>query len=744
MAGILHWDFGDSSSADGNIVSHTYANPGNKTVEIHKGTTLSPTEVYYFDINTANIVGTVDISCFTSCASIVLSGNTKLTKIINPVTSTKINYYAAVSSGISALDVSGMSHLGGNFQVQGCPSLRSISFPASPEVFNTFYVSSCDLRGTLDISGLTGLGGNTAFASNIRLNNILFPNSSNYISGLSINNCALMGTLDISGLTRLGGNIQIYGNPSLNYILNPSSNEVIYSYGVYGTNTTNNKSGLKGTLDLRPFKKWGGGVINLNYNPSLNSILLPDNPVDFSTNGFYADYCDLIGTVDLSKYTNMSGTITMQYNSHLNYFIPPNTSNNITGINIEAGNFLPQTIDLRGLTGLSGALNFRQNPSLGLVLFPKTSGYIYQIYLDYCRNMLGTIDLSGLTQMGNQFFCDMQFQFRRGLGQNFIFPNSPRPFNYFWMTGTRNIGTLDISGLTGFGGSINLADNASINKIIFPNVSTNAPLITSFGLTGTYNGLSGTLDISGLTNLGGGIDIYTHPNLTNIVFPDTHNNIDRLRINQNGLTGTLDLRPLHRLGSGNSYPNIYVDFSYNYGLKEVLMPDSSASINQLNFAGSGLTYFDGSSLVGGVNYLFASSCPSLAYVIFPPNSSDWNYVAIYSNANLGGSLDVSGLTRLGGTWDSHGCPKLQNIWLPSLNRLITPFYSQDCSLTSASIDDILGRFDDWYTSHSPTQDTSILLYGTNAAKPTIDGSTHFASIKAKFASAGRTADIRVN
>ena len=117
---------------------------------------------------------------------------------------------------MGTLDISGLTGLGGTFNVQYNSSLNMIENPVSSNSITLYYASFCDLTGTLDVSGLTGIGGNFSVQSNFNLSEILFPDGSLSFSGFYLDNCAFT-SLDLSNFD-LSGITQLNNNPSLGSI----------------------------------------------------------------------------------------------------------------------------------------------------------------------------------------------------------------------------------------------------------------------------------------------------------------------------------------------------------------------------------------------------------------------------------------------------------------------------------------------------------------------------------------------
>lgn len=318
MPGILNWDLGDSSNnVNSNSPIHTYSSAGTKNVVVKQGTTVSAEDIVYIDMSSDDLVGTLDISCFTNLNTFNVNTNRKLTKVISPVTSAAPFLWRAYDCSLNGiLDVSGLTGLG-VLQVNNNSNLTQILNPIHSGQFDIYQAPNCNLTGILDLSGLTGLGGNFNVDSNLLITQILNPDSSGVFTYYSAYGCDLTGTLDMSGLHGLGGNFQVSWNPHLNYIINPVSS-ISFASGGYGVQAC----GLIGTIDVSGLTGLGGGT-SFAINPSLNYIL---NPVSSQTFGAYHAYsCNLLGTLDVSGLTGLGGYFELNDNPNLTGLILPNT-----------------------------------------------------------------------------------------------------------------------------------------------------------------------------------------------------------------------------------------------------------------------------------------------------------------------------------------------------------------------------------------------------------------------------------
>ena len=221
--GILNWDLGDGSIVNDNVISHDYANPGNKTVKVNKGTTSGAGAITTIDMYDDKLVGTLDISSLINLNFIEAGNNINLTEIKNPISSTIFTGYRVDYAGITGiLDLSGLSGLGGTIDVWGNAAMTEIKNPTSSQTIISYSAQQCGLIGTFDASGLTGLSVHFDLLSCPSLNKVIMPNVSSMFNYFVIAYCDLTGTLDVSALTGLSDVFSVSNNANLTDILLPT------------------------------------------------------------------------------------------------------------------------------------------------------------------------------------------------------------------------------------------------------------------------------------------------------------------------------------------------------------------------------------------------------------------------------------------------------------------------------------------------------------------------------------------
>ena len=170
------------------------------------------TKIITYDIIDENIKGALDLDVLTKCTSFRLSTNAELTSVINPINDEIITEYRIASTGITTLDLSTFSKLGGVFAAFLCPDLTTIINPISSQAFTLYQCNLSKLTGNIDVSGLTGLGGTFNLGGNALLTSITLPASSNNFDHFALNSTGITGILDLSNLT-LSGNLYTYSMP---------------------------------------------------------------------------------------------------------------------------------------------------------------------------------------------------------------------------------------------------------------------------------------------------------------------------------------------------------------------------------------------------------------------------------------------------------------------------------------------------------------------------------------------------
>jgi len=141
------------------------------------------------NINTVNMVsqgliGGVDLNKFDNLGGAFRAdGNPQLTALTLPNSSQVFTQFYLFNCDLRDVDCNGLSGLGGVFSMRGNPNLTALTLPNSSEVFTGFYLSyhgfdSTDITGELILTGLSNLGGIFQIQGNSNLTALTLPNSS--------------------------------------------------------------------------------------------------------------------------------------------------------------------------------------------------------------------------------------------------------------------------------------------------------------------------------------------------------------------------------------------------------------------------------------------------------------------------------------------------------------------------------------------------------------------------------------
>ena len=714
-AGLLNWNLGDGSTVDAsNYFSHTYSQLGNKYVQIFNGTTAGSLSITSLDMNSDNLVGTLDISSFSNLGmgnfSLNLNDNPKLTKIIFPISSQPLqtlNIYNCDITGV--LDISGLTNFNGSFNAQFNPHLTQILNPSTNGNVSMYWTSLCDLTGTLDMRPCSSLGGSFIAYSNPHLTQILNPVNSKTFSYYWAPLCDLTETLDVSGLTGLGGTFDVDGNINLTKILNPISSQIFSTYYAYNCNLT-------GTLDVSGLTGLGGNFLVFN-NPNLTKVL---NPVSSQAFVFYAvSGCNLTGTLDVSGLIGLGGDFRAQSNPNLQFILNPSTNKVFSSYWASNCN-LTGTLDLRSFKNLGGFVEISNNSNLTQILTRDSSQIFYEFLVNDC-SLNGTLDVSGLTNLSSWLYIQNNVNL-----QNLILPTTlNRQFTIFnakncslntasidaallklhnlydasapvanlignfdgtgnaWPTdGSSNVDYLGIySAFAAIGRTVDISINYPPTEIsgeflnFYTNQSGNAFSPTFTVSAGTLNWDLG--DSSNNVNANSFTHIYADGTKHVKVFPGTTSGalaITEIDMNNDKLVGTLDISSLSNLGGNFVVRN-------NLDLTQILNPVSSRAFTYYYAYSCNLTgTLDVSGLTGLGGVFNVVTNPSLNYILNPVSSQVFSQYYAY-NCNLIGTLDVSGLTGLGGYFKAYSNPNLTHILNPVSSQVFSNYLAYSCNLT---------------------------------------------------------------
>ena len=241
-------------------------------------------------------------------------------------------------------------------------------------------------------------------------------------------------------------------------------------------------------------------------------------------------------------------------------------------------------------------------------------------------------------------------------------------FTKYWAYSCDLTGILDLSGLTGLGGDLRIFSNPNLTGITNP-ISSEA-----FTAYSAYScDITGTLDLSGLTGLGGDLRLYSNSNLTGVTNPTSPQVFTIYHIYSCNLTGTFDLSGLTGLGGE-------LRCESNSNLTGITNPVSSQiftiyRLDQCDITGT--LNLSGLTNLGGFLNVFGNS--NLTGITNPISSRTFTtYSAVL--CNLTGTLDLSSLTGLGGGLYLYSNALLTSVVFPASNKAFSTIEIYSCAI----------------------------------------------------------------
>ena len=232
--------------------------------------------------------------------------------------------------------------------------------------------------------------------------------------------------------------------------------------------------------------------------------------------------------------------------------------------------------------------------------------------------------------------------------------NSFKNINLFDLSNDNLYGNINLSSLDKIANLTNFTLNDNINLTGITNPSSDATVV-NYNLSDCN--LTGNLDLTPLSGLGGDFQVYNNPNLTGI----THNPSSRIFTSYYaydcGLAGNLNL-PLSGLGGDfqvYSNPNL-TGITHN--------PSSQIFTSYYVFDCGLVGNLDLTPLSGLGGQVIIDINPNLTGITFPNSSNSFIDLTLDIN-NLIGVLDLTPLSGLSGSIDLNGNPLLTNVLLPN-------------------------------------------------------------------------------
>jgi hypothetical protein len=226
--------------------------------------------------------------------------------------------------------------------------------------------------------------------------------------------------------------------------------------------------------------------------------------------------------------------------------------------------------------------------------------------------------------------------------------------------------TIDISLLTGLT-HIYLYNNTSLSGIVNATTST---VITRYW---AYScGLTGTLDMSGLTGLGGDVKLYVNYGVTSIINPVSSQVFTNYDCSFMGIVGNLDMSGL--TGLGGSF-----NCAINPTLTSITNPTNTALITTYQCRSCNITGVLNISMMNLSGSIILWSNILMTGVSNPTTSAIISTYTVY-NCGLTGTLDMSGLTGLSGTFQVFGNSGLTSITNPITSGVFDSYSASNCDI----------------------------------------------------------------
>lgn len=472
-----------------------------------------------------------------------------------------------------------------------------------------------------------------------------------------------------------------------------------------------------GELDLSGFTK--ADILTFHYNSKLTSVINPIN--DERLRYYYATDCSIVGTLDLTPFSQFGGDVLIERMQGLTEILI-GESDNITATNFRIQYLGIQTLDVSGMHNM-GPATFGYNDYLSTLLLPDSS-YCTYISVQYCPS-LRHLDASAFL-----YFTGSNIQYS-GL-ESFIFPETNSNISSL-IFNNANLQDIDFTPLGDkFGGSIRLGTNPSLNSIENP---VSSRTFTTYDFSNCN--VTGTLDVSGLTGLGGYFSGFSNDNLTIVLNPVSSETFSRYDVGHCNITGTIDVSGLTGIGG-------WLDFSSNSSLTSILFPASSTTITRFYADTCNLTgTLDISGLSGFGGWIYLHSNSNLTEILFPTSST--SITRTYLLANDLKNLDISGLTNISGVFNANDNFELSSITFPSSIGAIYTMEVNDGSLDQTTVNTAFSLLDTYFSSNTPTA-AGIYDFSGNTNMPPTDGSSNsnILSLETIFSNAGQTLTITIN
>lgn len=325
-----------------------------------------------------------------------------------------------------------------------------------------------------------------------------------------ITNIANYGGSGIVGTVDLRRFIGCASFVSFNFSSNPKLRKVLLPKIIGGGQLTIQftSSGLTGKLDLSMLDN-DFPQIAISANPKLSDLQLPK--FGRTCGYFYVSNCNIRGTLDTTGML-LNGYFDVGGNNWQKILFRPSTGLFNSGFYVNSCPELKGVLDLSMLSGLGVDIRINNNAQMTFINFGASTQVTSSMQLDGSP-LMTAIDVSMFSNLANYFTCTFCTSCT-----SITFPTSAQLFTVFGMNNCNITGVLDMSGLTGFGGTFNVSANPNLTNILFAATISGSANDTTIFNASSCN-LTGTLNVSSITKLRGDFAVVGNPLLTAITLP---------------------------------------------------------------------------------------------------------------------------------------------------------------------------------------------------------------------------------
>ena len=306
------------------------------------------------------------------------------------------------------------------------------------------------------------------------------------------------------------------------------------------------------------------------------------------------------------------------------------------------------------------AISLQNNLNLTGITNPTSTETIwsYDVSITGLYNLDLTPFSGGLIKNLNTYNCPNLSGIT--LGQNLSITESFGGFN------SNLIGNLDLTPLSGLGGSFQVQNNPNLTGITNPSSSSQ-----NFSQYAANNcNLTGNLNLP-LSGLGGSFQVQNNPNLTGITNPSSSQIFTAYLAYNCNLTGNLNL-PLSGLGGDFRVYN-------NTGLTSVTHVSSSQNFSQYDASYCNLTGNLNLPFSGLGGEFYVNNNPNLTGITHVPSTQIFTNYSTY-NCNLTGNLNLP-FSGLGGSFQVYNNSGLTSITHVSSSQNVNTYAAGNCNLT---------------------------------------------------------------